>query len=169
MLPSLISLMGHAFFENIIGDRVGWGGGDSYQMLPSLISVLWHARKGMGTLFLKISFYNGKWKGGGHSLQMLSSLCYLMLHVVYTTFFSLPVCHGVWLVYNNNEHTLSLGCNPIRCSEWVHTEILETNHSRRCIIMLCDYYPILYYIDAINMDFMHHWIWENIAKNKLVT
>ena len=38
--------------------------------------------------------------GGGHSLQMLTSLCYLMLHVVYTPFFSLPVCHGVWLVNN---------------------------------------------------------------------
>ena len=52
----------------------------------------------MGTLFLKILFDDGKWKGGGHSLQMVSSLCYLMLHVVYTPFFSLPVCHGVWLV-----------------------------------------------------------------------
>ena len=48
------------------------------------------------TLFLKILFYDGKW--GGHSLQMLSSLCYLMLHVVYAPYFSLPVCHGVWLV-----------------------------------------------------------------------
>ena len=41
-------------------------------------------------------------RGGGHSLQMLSS-CHLMLHVVYTPFFSLPVCQGVWLVYMNNH------------------------------------------------------------------
>ena len=55
-----MQLRGGAFFENIIGDRVGWGGGDSYQMMPSLISVLWHARKGIGTLFLKIWFYDGR-------------------------------------------------------------------------------------------------------------
>ena len=32
--------------------------------------------------------------------------------------------------------------------QWIST-YTKTNHWRKCIIMLCDYYPVLYYIDNV--------------------
>ena len=47
-------------------------------------------------LFLKILFYDGK--GGGTHFKCCPHYVFLVLHVVYTPYFSWPVCHGVWLV-----------------------------------------------------------------------
>ena len=61
-------------FKNIIL----WGkgeGGHSYQIISSLISLLWHTIKGMGTL----SCYDGK---GRHSYQMLPSFTLLLWHAM---------------------------------------------------------------------------------------
>ena len=39
---------------------------------------------------------------------------------------------------------------PLTSLTGVGREILETNNNKRCIIMLCDYYPVLYYLGIRN-------------------